>query len=108
MRRKGGTGRALDRNRILGLEGRQRAQRAPELGLHCAAVAQQRIERSWPMTIPDQGEAKTSWLAQRVEAEMPVEQFDLHPIRPMHAPGRHNDPSDEDVLQDALGRQLGA
>jgi hypothetical protein len=60
------------------------------------------------MAIPDQGEAKTAWLPPSVEADMRIEQLDLHPIRPQHAPGRPSHAREEELLQCALGRQLGA
>jgi hypothetical protein len=43
----------------------------------------------------------------RAAPDVRVEQLELHPIRPQHAPGRQSDPPDEQVLEGALGHELG-
>jgi hypothetical protein len=81
-RGKSGANCLLEGRRILGLKRRERAQRSPDLGLHRAAIAQQRREGPRPIAVADQGEAGAARLPARVAADMRVERLDLDPVRP--------------------------
>jgi hypothetical protein len=98
--------RRRGRGRVAALEGGQAAERAPELRLHRAAVAREGVEGARAVAVADQGQAEPAGPAAGVESEMGVEQLDLHPIGPEHAPDREREPCDQDVLQGAFRHQL--
>jgi hypothetical protein len=95
--------RPLDGGSRFGLERLQGPQRAHELGLRGAAIAQQGLERPGAIAVADQREPDA---AVRDRSQTLREQIDLDPLRPLEPPGGARDAPDQDVLQGAVRRQL--
>jgi hypothetical protein len=88
---------------ILGLEGFEGAERAPELGLCGAAVAQQRGEGAPTVAIADEREAEVVAVAE----PLLLEDLRLDAIGAQKPPGGRGDAPGEMGLQSPLGRKLG-
>ena len=92
----------LDRSRLLGLERLEGAQRARELGLRGAAVAEHGLDRAGAVAVADQRESDPD-----LRDVAPLEHLDLDPLGALESPSGARDPPHEHALQDAHGRELG-